>query len=196
MSKLEEFNNCVTNLQEELSNFQAIKAAYKSLADLARDYEKILADFNSAKSDLSAAKSQMVNELISQHRDLETKLHDFRELLASNSKSLESLLVQKTDELTAENKKFYNDFANTVQTRLDDNKLQIKQLIDQDSSAVRSQIKELKYDVEKKVELVTKQVESLQVQFKQHIDIQKKISLSFGIVITILCVVLIVLAIL
>jgi hypothetical protein len=106
------------------------------------------------------------------------------------------LLVQKTDELTAENKKFYNDFANTVQTRLDDNKLQIKQLIDQDSSAVRSQIKELKYDVEKKVELVTKQVESLQVQFKQHIDIQKKISLSFGIVITILCVVLIVLAIL
>ena len=138
----------------------------------------------------------MVNELISQHRDLETKLHDFRELLASNSKSLESLLVQKTDELTAENKKFYNDFANTVQTRLDDNKLQIKQLIDQDSSAVRSQIKELKYDVEKKVELVTKQVESLQVQFKQHIDIQKNISLSFGIVITILCVVLIVLAIL
>ena len=164
MSKLEEFNNCVANLQEELSNFQTIKAAYKSLADLAADYEKILSDLNSAKLNMTEAKAQMVNELVSQHRELETKLYEFRELLANNASSLESLLNQKTDELTTENKRFYNDFANTVQTRLDDNKMQIKQLFDSECSTLRSNIAELKQENEKNSLSVAKQITVLQFQ--------------------------------
>lgn len=193
MSKLDEFNESITSLQQEIENLQAIEQAYKQLAKLVEDYDKVLANLNSATRDMTTTKGELqkqssdVSEKLTeqknvletataeQRKELEIKLRNIQSLVEQKQNELQEIVSNNADEISSANKKFYNEFAEAVKIRLDDNKLEIKQLIHQDSQGTLQQIADLKT-----------QNQEMQSSLQQQLFIQKKISLAFGIVITIL----------
>ena len=199
MKALDEFNESVSSLQKEVGNLQAIRQAYQQLATLADDYEKVISNLSVATKDMATAKvamekqtTEVKEKLAEQKKLLETELSSIQEKLAQNLVDLQKLIESKADDISEANKKFYNDFSNTVQTRLDNNKMESKQLIDQDSQSTRLQINELKQELKTQTANLTKQLADTQTALSQQLLLQKKISLAFGIVVVIFCVILII----
>jgi len=200
MSRLDEFNESISSLQREVENLQAIEQAYKQLAKLVQDYDIVLANLNTATEDMTSTKGELVKQTTSvseklieqkkvletatneQRKELEAKLKNIQALVEEKQNELQTLLNVKTDDISEANKRFYNDFANTVQTRLDNNKMEIKQLIDQDSMSARQQMNDLKHEIKEHTANISLQLAT-----------QKKVSRAFGIVVTILLMTLIVL---
>lgn len=196
MNKLEEFNASISSLQQEVENLHAIEQAYHQLSMLVKDYDTVLASLSAATQDMTTTKGELAKQstnvsekLIEQKKVLETATAEQRKELEEKLKNLQTLVEQKQEELqkllnsnaediSEANKKFYNDFVETIKTRLDNNRLEIKQLIDQDSSATKQQIRELKQEFQ-----------DVQSSLSQQLLAQKKISLAFGIIAAILIVV-------
>ena len=170
--------------ESEVENLKSIKEAYSKLAQLVDSYEAAITNIQSASSSISSADSKLSESLLQQHKLLEEGIKKFTDLL-----------IQKNNELVDSNKKFYNDFANTVQTRLEDNKMQIKQLIDCDSLSTRQQIQDLKSDYQAQSNLLIEKVDNVCSTLTQQLQVQKKITLSLGIVSIALVIVVIVLSI-
>ena len=184
MKALEDFDLLINEFESEVENLKSIKEAYSKLAQLVDSYEAAITNIQSASSSISSADSKLSESLLQQHKLLEEGIKKFTDLL-----------IQKNNELVDSNKKFYNDFANTVQTRLEDNKMQIKQLIDCDSLSTRQQIQELKNDYQTQSNLLIEKVNNVCSTLTQQLQVQKKITLSLGIVSIALVIILIVLSI-
>jgi hypothetical protein len=184
MNTLEDFDLLINEFESEVENLKSIKEAYSKLAKLVDSYEAAITNIQSASSSISSADSKLSESLLQQHKLLEEGIKKFTDLL-----------IQKNNELVDSNKKFYNDFANTVQTRLEDNKMQIKQLIDCDSLSTRQQIQDLKSDYQAQSNLLIEKVENVCSTLTQQLQVQKKITLSLGIVSIALVIILIVLSI-
>lgn len=200
MKALDEFTESVSSLKKEVENLQTIKQAYQQLATLAEDYEQIVGNFLDATKDLGGAKVAMERQisevnvkLAEQKKLLRSELVSMHEKLSQKLVDFEKLIEGKADHINESNKKFYNDFANTVQTRLDNNKMEIKYLMDQDSNRTRQQIYGLEQEFKKQTENMTKQFSETQLALAKQMMMQKKISLAFGIVVTVLTLVTIIL---
>lgn len=184
MKALEDFDLLINEFESEVENLKSIKEAYSKLANLVDSYEAAITNIQSASSSISSADSKLSESLLQQHKLLEEGIKKFTDLL-----------IQKNNELVDSNKKFYYDFANTVQTRLEDNKMQIKQLIDCDSMSTRQQIQDLKSDYQAQSNLLIEKVDNVCSTLTQQLQVQKKITLSLGIVSIALVIVVIVLSI-
>jgi hypothetical protein len=117
-------------------------------------------------------------KLVEQKKVLEIAVGEQNKKAETSLKNLQTTLKNNADEVSSANKRFYNEFAETVKTRLDDNKLQIKQLIDQDSQKTQQHINELKNDTQIEIKKLSKQLNS-----------QKLLNLAFGIILAILFIV-------
>lgn len=196
MSKLDEFNESITSLQQEIENLQAIEQAYKQLAKLVEDYDKVLANLNSATRDMTTTKGELqkqssdVSEKLTeqknvletataeQRKELEAKLKNIQSLVEQKQNELQEIVSNNADEISSANKRFYNEFAEAVKVRLDNNKMEIKQLIDQDSQGTQQQIAGL-----------IAQSKETQYFLQQQLLAQKKMSLALGIIIIVLALV-------
>lgn len=210
MSKLDEFNASISSLQQEVENMQAVELAYKQLAKLVQDYDSVLTNLNTATKDMTTTKVELMKQTSSvseklieqkkvletaaadQSKELETKLKTLQTMVEKKQDELQQLLNTKLDDISEVNRKFYNDIANTMQTRLDDNKMQIKQLIDQGSEGARRQIEDIKQLYKEQTVLLNKNIEKTQAALEKRLDTQKNISLALGIVITILVIIMII----
>lgn len=195
MNKLEEFNASISSLQQEVENLHAIEQAYQQLSKLVKDYDTVLANLNAATQDMSTTKGELAkqstnvseklieqkkvleNATAEQRKELEEKLKNLQSLVEEKQEELQKLLNSNAEDISEANKKFYNDFVETIKTRLDNNRLEIKQLIDQDSSATKQQIRELKQEFQ-----------DVQSALSQQLLTQKKISLAFGIIVAVLII--------
>ena len=222
MSKLDEFNASISTLQQEVENLQAIENAYKQLAKLVQDYDTVIQNLNTATHDMTTTKGELVKQSSSvseklieqkrvletatteQRKELETKLKNLQTLVEEKQNELQTQLNENADEISSANKKFYTEFAESVKVRLDNNKLEIKQLIDQDANSTRQQIAtlqteytnqtmKLQHGINDTQNVITKRICEMQTAIAQQLLIQKKISLVFGITIMIFAITAIVL---
>lgn len=173
MNKLEDFNKQVEALGQELTNLQAVSAAYQKISALAKEYEEIKKNIATAVSSLEKSSLVLISE---------------KELLEKKMQGLVKLVDEKIEALNADTKRNYNDLTTTVQTRLDNNKMEIKQLIDQDSQSTRVQICDLKRDVydyrkeAQEAQYVTREMITTEfAKLLNQIDILKRIVIILGV---------------
>lgn len=204
MSKLDEFNESISSLQHEVENLQAIEQAYKQLAKLVEDYDRVLANLNHATRDMTSTKGELQKQSSSvseklieqknvletataeQRKELEIKLKNLQTLVEEQQNELQTLLNSNAEEVSNANKRFYNDFAQTIQTRLDNNRMEIKQLIDQYSQSTRQQINDIKQVSQTHTDNLIKDIENAKVALSQQLKKQKKNSIALGFVIIVL----------
>ncbi len=117
MSNLQKFNTTLEDFDKEVGKLKAVSDAYQKLQGLTVSYDKISKQFE-----------QNSKVLESINKGIEKSISE-----------IYSLVDKKTDEISKENKEFYKDLAGTIKIQLDDNKSQIKHLIENE----RNQIKQI-----------------------------------------------------
>jgi hypothetical protein len=117
MSNLQKFNTTLEDFDKEVVKLKAVSDAFQKLEGLTVSYDKISQQFD-----------QNSQALESINKGIEKSINE-----------LYSLVDKKTDQISKENKEFYKDLAGTIKIQLDDNKSEIKHLIENE----RNQIKQI-----------------------------------------------------
>lgn len=135
MSNLGKFDDILNELDEELKNLKGVTEAFQKISQLASDNAEVTQRFEQAR--------QALEKLNAAHLTtksvLEKSLADLTRANADGQKELSGLIDAKITELRDENKKFYRDLEDTIRIKLDDNKREVKSLIENE----RLQIKEI-----------------------------------------------------
>lgn len=139
---------------------------------------------NKLEQELTKQRNLQEEQLVEQKQLLGKEMEEFSKLLSAKLALYESLIETKSDLINQSNHRFYTEFTDTVQVRLDNNRMEIKQLIDTDSQGVRQQIIELKREFKNTEAIVTQQLLTL-----------KKLNVAFGIIIVILSAILIIMGV-
>lgn len=108
MSTLQKFNTTLEDFNNEVTKLKSISKAYQKLENLTQSYDEISGHFKQNSQKIAT---------ISQSID-------------SSLASIATLVEAKTDFLRKENKEFYIDLESTIKLKLNDNKSEIKQLIE------------------------------------------------------------------
>ena len=93
---------------------------------------------------------------------------------------IRELISTKTDDISSENKKFYKEFADMVQVRLDNNKGEIRQLIEHERSEIRQMIDNQTQALDS---MQNNRLQVLEASIKK----TKSVAIVLGIVIAVLC---------
>ena len=117
MSNLQKFNTTLEVFDKEVGKLKAVSEAYQKLQNLIQSYDEI-----SNQSKFNNKTLESINQSIDK-------------TLGEISK----LVEEKTDLIRKENKEFYKELENTIKLKLNDNKSEIKQLIENE----RNQIKQI-----------------------------------------------------
>ncbi|MBN1182179.1 MAG: hypothetical protein JXB49_07820 [Bacteroidales bacterium] len=117
MSNLQKFNTTLEDFDKEVGKLKAVSTAYQKLEALVDSYGDISNQFEQSVKML-----ENINELHKGHLE-----------------KVENILEENTELIRRENKDFYKEFESTIRIKLDDNKSQIKQLIENE----RIRIKEI-----------------------------------------------------
>lgn len=142
MNNLQKFNNTVEELDKELIKLKDTSEAYQKLQGLVASYARINEQFikNSKSLEEFAAQQQKKQEELTKSL---TSLHDEnkvgKEEIKKQNESFEKNLSSLVEKLRKENKDFYLDLEKTVKIKLDENRSEIKQLIENE----RNRIKEI-----------------------------------------------------
>ena len=158
MSNLQKFNTTLEDFDKEVGKLKAVSDAYQKLQGLIVAYEKISQQF-----DQNSLALESIN------KGIEKSISE-----------IYSLVDKKTDRISIENKEFYKDLAGTIKIQLDDNKSQIKQLIENE----RNQIKHI-FEIEfsKNTKELRQVVETeMNKQTQLLLDNQKNIKISFWVI--------------
>ncbi len=150
---MEDFDIILQNFKNEVDNLPAIADGYKKLSRLVQDYEEIKGILRKDTQVLSLSASDLTNKLKEIRSVIESdnkKYHsDIESMLESgfvnNKKLFQSsfdLLSQTADKIDSNNKKFHSEFADSVNLRLDNNKLEIKQLIENEAMKLKNIVSE------------------------------------------------------
>jgi hypothetical protein len=124
MSKLEKFNTTIEDFDKEVEKLKDVSGVYQKLQGLIVKYGEISNLFEQNSTSLLNT-----NESISAHF----------EGIRLESKALEKNIVGLLEKSQKDNKEFYKDLDNSMRIKLDENKSQIKQLIENE----RNQIKQI-----------------------------------------------------
>lgn len=180
MDILEEFKEHVSSLGEEVRGLNKVGEVYKKIASLAADCESIKKELSESSKTLMKAQAQ-----------LEKQSKEMEKFISDNTLLMETGIETLKDE----NKRQYNDLSNAVQTRLDNNKMEIKQLIDLDSQSTKSQIKDIHSELTKLSQSVETSRNQLQMIFiNKFANIQKLIlGLCIPTIISLMALIVIVL---
>lgn len=158
MSTLQKFNNTIEAFEEELIKLKDTSESYQKLRELIIANDRISEVFSNNTSLLEANLSQqqsnkeaLENSLVSIQEEIKSGLIEFK----TQNESFESNLSALIDKFRKENRDFYLDMEKTVRIKLDENKSEIRQLIE----AERARIKEIfETELSKRTnEILTKQ---------------------------------------
>ena len=168
MSSFQKFNDSVESMEQEVSKFKDLSFNYKRLGDLIKAYTEITNKFEENKLYLKELarlqeekQKELAQDIIKQNEnfgnnaldalaktrneiskgiiDLHTENKIVFETLKNNQESFEKAVSNLIDRFRQENKSFYFDLEKTVKIKLDENRSEIKKLIEDE----RQQIKEI-----------------------------------------------------
>lgn len=141
-SKLERFNNTLNDFEGELVKLRDTSKAYMKLQELSSSYKLILDQFEQNSSSLQ----DLAKKQVAKHQEIKKSLEEISEENGKSYQQLKSLndeigksLNSSIEELRKENRQFYLDFEKVVRIKLEENKSEIKQLIENE----RLRIKEI-----------------------------------------------------
>lgn len=180
-NKLERFDTTLSDLETELTKLKSTSDSYVKLKELSSSYHQILQKFEENNRALEAfsttqkIKSEELEKSLLSISALNQKNHS--ELKALNDTLARDLFIS-VDELRKENRQFYLDFEQVVRIKLDENKSEIKQLIENE----RIKIKEI-------IESNINEQTTILVKNQKKIN---RISITFGIITLILLITLII----
>ena len=171
MSRLDKFDNTLSELEEEIIRLKSTSKAFKKLEELSKTYDLILNKFksNSAALEESAKKQQAKHEevktaLANIRSENQNNLNELQQLNNSHSKTLNDSI----EGLRRDNRQFYADFEQTVRIKLGEHKSEIKQLIENE----RLQIKDI----------IENNLEKQSDEIKQSHKTVKRLVWIFGII--------------
>ncbi|AZZ59505.1 hypothetical protein [Riemerella anatipestifer] len=135
MSNLQKFNQTLESFNQEVEQLKDVSAAYKKLQQLIETYNQIIKTFEENSNTLDK-----INEFQKVQQEKVVKsLAEIETANKQNKTELAKLIEGKTDIIRKENKDFYKDLESTIKIKLDDNKSEIKKLIENE----RNQIKQI-----------------------------------------------------
>ncbi|RZK07016.1 MAG: hypothetical protein EOO46_14855 [Flavobacterium sp.] len=135
MSNLQKFNQTLESLNQEVEQLKDVSGAYKKLQNLTETYNQIIKQFEENSRTLDK-----INEIQKNQQEKFTKsLAEIENANQQSKTELVKLIEEKTDQIRKENKDFYKDFESTIKIKLNDNKSEIKNLIESE----RTQIKQI-----------------------------------------------------
>ena len=124
MSNLEKFNTTLKDFDIEVGKLKAISDAYQKLQVLTVTYEGIVKKIDQSSKTLENLNNQQKEHLLT----IEKKVGEQSNLIES-----------KIEQIRKENKEFYKELESTIKIKLEDNRSEIKQLIENE----RTRIKEI-----------------------------------------------------
>ncbi len=166
MSNLQKFNTTLEDFDKEVGKLKAVSTAYQKLEALIASYGEISDQFEKSVK----------------------MLENMHELHKGHLEKVENILENNTELIRKENKDFYKEFESTIRIKLDDNKSQIKQLIENERIRIK-EIFELEFAKNTK-ELMQVIINENNKQSQILLNNQKGIKLSllvFGGLTVILC---------
>src|SRR5690606_28643623 len=135
MNNIQKFEDILNSLDLESKKLESISIAYGKLQQLTEAYNDIIKQFLENSKTLDK-----INELQKAQQEKVTKsLAEIENVNKQNKTELARLFEEKTDLIRKENKDFYKDLESTIKIKLDDNKSEIKNLIESE----RNQIKQI-----------------------------------------------------
>jgi len=135
MSNLQKFKDTLENFDKEVEQLKDVSGAYKKLKTLTENYGLISKHFEENSSEL-----KKINDHYREHQELILKsLSALEKINEKNIIELGKILDEKTDQIRKENKEFYKEFEATLKIKLEENKSEIKHLIESE----RNQIKQI-----------------------------------------------------
>lgn len=135
MSNLQKFNQTLEDFSQEVEQLKGVSDAYKKLQFLTETYNDITKRFEESRKTLGE-----INELHKVQQGKITKsLVELDNINKQGKVEVTKLVEEKTDQIRKENREFYKDLESTIKIKLDENKSEIKQLIENE----RNQIKQI-----------------------------------------------------
>ncbi|MRM86247.1 hypothetical protein D1Z98_12115 [Riemerella anatipestifer] len=120
---------------KKVEQLKDVSAAYKKLQQIIETYNQIIKTFEENSNTLDK-----INEFQKVQQEKVVKsLAEIETANKQNKTELAKLIEGKTDIIRKENKDFYKDLESTIKIKLDDNKSEIKKLIENE----RNQIKQI-----------------------------------------------------
>ena len=142
MNNLQKFNNTIEEFDKELIKLKDTSEAYQKLQGLVNSYAKINEQFiKNSKSleDIAVQQQQKQVELAKSLTSLQDTNKAGKDEIKKQNEVFEKNISSLIEKLRKENKDFYLDFEKTVKIKLDENKSEIKLLIESE----RYRIKEI-----------------------------------------------------
>ena len=170
MSDLQKFNQTLEDFSQEVEQLKDVSGAYRKLERLTETYSEITRQF--------AENSKTLGTIIElqkvQQEKVSKSLVELEKTYAQNIATLTKIIDVKTDQIRWENKQFYKDLEGTIKIKLDENKSQIKQLIENERNQIKQifeiefakNTKELKQVVETKISKQTQLLSNRQRTIK------------------------------
>lgn len=177
------------SLKTSVAGFDGLKSEIEK--SLLAQKEIVQNSLDALKSSIEKSLAQNAEVSKKQLQTLETSSQRQKEQIDNRFSSIQKsvndefgkvreLISTKTDDISSENKKFYKEFADMVQVRLDNNKGEIRQLIEHE----RSEIKQM-------IDNQTQALDSMQNNrlrvLEASIKKTKLVAIVFGIVVAVLC---------
>lgn len=134
MSNLQKFNETLEDFEKEVGKLNAVSDAYQKLQELTLTYAEITKQFDENSKSLDQI-SKIQKE---RQKEIEKLLKEIEGTNVQNKSELSKLLEDKTDLIRKENKDFYKDMDTTLRIKLDDNRSQIKQLIENERIQIKT----------------------------------------------------------
>jgi ABC-type transporter Mla subunit MlaD len=135
MSSLQKFKETMEEFDSEVEKLKAVSDAYQKLQGLAVSYDGISKQFDENSKNLDKINESQKT----QQAKVVQSLHEIEGVSKQSKKELASIIEEGADLIRKENKGFYRELESTIQIKLDDNRSQIKQLIESE----RFQIKQI-----------------------------------------------------
>jgi ABC-type transporter Mla subunit MlaD len=133
MSNLQKFNTTIEDFDKEVVKLKAAASAYQKLQTLTDEYEEISKQLDQN----SEALSQIVEQLEAQQQNVNKSLVEIETNNKKHRTEISDLVIEKTDLIRKDNKEFYKELESTIKIKLDDNKSQIKQLIESERARIK-----------------------------------------------------------
>ena len=140
MNNIQKFEDILNSLDLESKKLESISIAYGKLQQLTEAYNDIIKQFLENSKTLDK-----INELQKAQQEKVTKsLAEIENVNKQNKTELARLFEERTDLIRKENKDFYKDLESTIKIKLDDNKSEIKKLIENERNHIK-QIFEIEF---------------------------------------------------
>jgi ABC-type transporter Mla subunit MlaD len=162
MSNLQKFNTTLDDFDKEVSKLKSVSEAYRKLENLITSFNEISTQFNENSKTLESING--IQKI--QQQKVINCLIELEVLHKQTKDHLTKIIEEQIESLRKDNKDFYKELESTIRIKLDENKSQIKQLIENERTRIKEifeiefarNTKELKQTIENEAQKQTQQL--------------------------------------